>query len=186
MEILSFSDDLLCELVFRLRRIIFNSEGMFDFLNRFHSLFCVFMNRHQPEDERAPSQSRVFSNCICNPVSVCYSILSWTLVLLSVWTRFCQHVSVRTCQSKSVSYTNLCCQRFFVYVSVHTASRPRLLHHPADITTSKLLCCSTFWGLCARGSGANNKKGSKIVTSRHTWLHSNLCVHAQNRFILFI
>lgn len=119
------------------------------------------------------------------PVSGCYSILWRTPVLLSVWTHFCQHVSVGTCQSKSVSYTNMCRQRASVCVSVHAASRLRLLHHPADIATSKLLCCSTFWGLGARGSGANNKEGPKIVTSRHTWLHANLRVHARNGFILF-
>lgn len=86
---------------------------------------------------------------------------------LPVWTAVDTFSSehLQCVSSGFVLSSNLCCQKvlyificIYVPVSLSILAAALTVQHPAVITTSKLLCCSTFWGLAAQGSGALTTK----------------------------
>lgn len=155
---------------------------------KFDSFFCVYMNLQQPDSEWlvgnlisvALGQLWEFGNRFC-------SIKWFTVAPFSherLWIRCCQRVTVCTCQS------NPCCQRTSCTSRSTQKAGSSSLHHPADITTSKLLCCSTFRGVCAQGSGALTTK-KDLPRNRnadtHIALHANFFVYSEkHRFKLLV
>lgn len=155
---------------------------------KFDSFFCVYINLQQPDSEWlvgnlisvALGQLWEFGNRFC-------SIKWFTVAPFSherLWIRCCQRVTVCTCQS------NPCCQRTSCTSRSTQKAGSSSLHHPADITTSKLLCCSTFRGVCAQGSGALTTK-KDLPRNRnadtHIALHANFFVYSEkHRFKLLI
>lgn len=155
---------------------------------KFDSFFCVYINLQQPDSEWlvgnlisvALGQLWEFGNRFC-------SIKWFTVAPFSherLWICCCQRVTVCTCQS------NPCCQWTSCTSRSTQQAGSSSLHHPADITTSKLLCCSTFRGVCAQGSGALTTK-KDLPRNRnadtHIALHANFFVYSEkHRFKLLV
>lgn len=164
-------------------------ERKFVFQNRFYPFFCLMLwisssqqasqlvrnwNLNISSSESLMSLWSV--NDTKKSVLLSPHCLMYVCAGLSVWTHACQcfNVSALVClRHLSVLSDGLVC----VSLWVHAEGRPQLLQHPADNTTSKLLCCSTFWGLGAQGGGALTTKKNlpEIEMYSHCCMEIRVC-----------